>query len=72
MKASVSSCILGTACSAVLTQVLMFPELDQRHATQCTLKTDSDCFISFSIVMGELGTSAHNLHIYGKEMEMDI
>ncbi|CAL8350881.1 unnamed protein product [Merluccius merluccius] len=61
-KESLDLCV--QRCSVPKITINTSTELDQRLATQCTLKTDSDCFISFSIVMGELGTSAYNLHIY--------
>ncbi|KAJ3594099.1 hypothetical protein NHX12_006431 [Muraenolepis orangiensis] len=61
-KESLEMCV--QRCSVPMITINASTELDPRHATQCTLKTDYDCFISFSIVTGELGTSAHNLHIY--------
>ncbi|CAL8364097.1 unnamed protein product [Gadus morhua 'NCC'] len=61
-KDSLDMCV--QRCTVPKISINTSTELEQRHATLCTLKTDSDCFISFSIVMGELGTSAHNLHIY--------
>ncbi|KAG7275078.1 hypothetical protein CRUP_004844 [Coryphaenoides rupestris] len=61
-KESLELCV--QRCSIPKISINTSTELDQRQATECTLKTDTDCLISFTLVMGEQGTSAHNLRIY--------
>lgn len=42
-----------------------FSDQDRSLSTQCTLMTENECWISFSVVAGETGTTAYNLQIYG-------
>ncbi|KAM3876723.1 integrin beta-6 [Diretmus argenteus] len=39
-------------------------EYDKSQSTQCTLKSENDCLISFAAVASDLGTTAYNLQMY--------
>lgn len=41
-------------------------EYDESQSMQCTLKSENDCLISFSVVAGDMGNTAYNPQIYGK------
>ncbi|XP_029522422.2 integrin beta-6-like isoform X4 [Oncorhynchus nerka] len=39
-------------------------EYDESRSTLCTLKSENNCFISFSVVAGDAGSTVHNLKMY--------
>lgn len=43
-----------------------FSEYDESRSTLCTLKSENNCFISFSVVAGDMGSTVYNLKMYGK------
>lgn len=47
-------------CSHVLS------DYDKSSSMQCTLVTENECWISFSVVGSDMGTTAYNLQMYGK------
>ncbi|XP_071185568.1 integrin beta-6-like isoform X2 [Salvelinus alpinus] len=39
-------------------------EYDESRSTLCTLKSENNCFISFSVVAGDIGSTVYNLKTY--------
>ncbi|KAM4630011.1 integrin beta-6 [Polymixia lowei] len=61
-KESIVGCI--QRCSISRISINTTTEYDKSHSTQCTLKSENDCRISFNVVVGDIGTTAYNPQIY--------
>ncbi|XP_056134279.1 integrin beta-6 [Lampris incognitus] len=51
-------------CSVPKISINSTTERDKSHATHCTLMSESDCLISFSVVVDDSDTTAYDLQIY--------
>lgn len=52
-------------CSVPKISINMTADYDKGPSTHCTLMTDDECWISFKVVSGDMGTVAYDLEIYG-------
>lgn len=58
----------GTDCcfSYGYARTRFFSDYDKRASLQCTVMTENECWISFSVVASETRAIAYNLQIYGE------
>ncbi|XP_034536798.1 integrin beta-6 [Notolabrus celidotus] len=62
-KESAESC--EQRCSTPKVTINTTADYDKSASMQCTLMTENECWISFSVVAGETGIMAYSLQIYG-------
>ncbi|KAM7424372.1 hypothetical protein PAMA_000627 [Pampus argenteus] len=52
-------------CSIPKISINITEDYDTSPSTQCKLMTENECWISFSVVGSDVGTTAYNLQMYG-------
>ncbi|XP_071371827.1 integrin beta-6 [Centroberyx affinis] len=62
VKDSAEVCV--QRCSIPKIYINTTTEYDKSQSTQCTLKTENDCLISFTVVASDMLTTAYNLQMY--------